>query len=331
MVQGERLAVKASPNPFLRGRGATTLLLFERVVIGYAVLTLLLMLVLWGRLVNPGSMLLLRVGAVVMTVGLWQLYRWKPSKLTMLLRVAGQLALLSRWYPDTYEFNRLFLNLDHVFAGWEQAIFGCQPALLFSQNFSSPVLSELLSLGYVSYFPMIAAVAFYYFLKCYDRLSYCTFVILASFFLFYVIFIFLPVAGPQFYYEAVGFDQIAQSNFPDLGHYFYQHREMVSLPGAEGGLFHDLVQQAHDAGERPTAAFPSSHVGISVVLLWLAWETRSRALFIPLLILTVLMFFATFYIQAHYAIDAIAGIFVGTGMYFLFRWGFRLQREDYRI
>ena len=292
------MAVKAFPNPSLRGRGAATLLLFERVVIGYAVLTLLLMLVLWGRLVNPGSMLLLRVGAVVMTVGLWQLYRWKPSKLTMLLRVAGQLALLSRWYPDTYEFNRLFLNLDHVFAGWEQAVFGCQPALLFSQNFSSPVLSELLSLGYVSYFPMIAAVAFYYFLKRYDRLSYCTFVILASFFLFYVIFIFLPVAGPQFYYEAVGFDQIAQGNFPDLGHYFYQHREMVSLPGAEGGLFHDLVQQAHDAGERPTAAFPSSHVGISVVLLWLAWETRSRALFIPLLILTVLMFFATFYIQA---------------------------------
>jgi hypothetical protein len=33
----------------------------------------------------------------------------------------------------------------------------------------------------------------------------------------------------------------------------------------------------------------------------------------------VLMFFATFYIQAHYAIDAIAGLFVGTLMYFLLR------------
>ena len=320
----------------LRG-GASGLYLFEWVVIGYAVLTLLLMVVLWGRLVNPGSMLLLRVGAVAMTIALWQLYRWKPSKLTMLLRVVGQMVLLSRWSPDTYEFIRLFLNLDHIFAGWEQTVFGCQPALLFSQNFSSPVLSELLSLGYVSYFPMIAALAFYYFWERYDRLPYCTFVILASFFLFYVIFIFLPVAGPQFYYEAVGFDQIAQGNFPDLGHYFYQHGEMVSLPGAEGGLFHELVQQAHDAGERPTAAFPSSHVGISVVLLWLAWERKGRGyrrtwgLFIPLAVLTLLMFFATFYIQAHYAIDAIAGIFVGTGMYFLFRWVFRLWREDYRL
>lgn len=299
--------------------------LFERAMLLYALFTLLLMVVMWSQLVNPVPMLLLRVGAVTMTIALWQLYRWKPSRLTMFLRVVGQLVLLSRWYPDTYEFNRLFLNLDHVFAGWEQAIFGCQPPLLFSQNFSSPVLSELLSMGYVSYFPMIAAVSFYYFWKRYDRMPYCAFVILSSFFLFYVIFIFLPVAGPQFYYEAVGFDQIAQGHFPALGHYFQFHQEMVPIPGVEGGIFHDLVQQAHDAGERPTAAFPSSHVGISVVLLWLAWEKdrisghRAWGLFIPVAVLSLLMFFATFYIQAHYAIDAIAGLFVGTGMYFLFR------------
>ena len=194
------------------------------------------------------------------------------------------------------------------------------------------MLSELLSLGYVSYFPMIAALTLYYCVKRYDRLAYSTFVILASFFLFYVIFIFLPVAGPQFYYEAVGFDQIAQGNFPALGRYFHFYQDMVPLPGAENGFFHYLVQLAHDAGERPTAAFPSSHVGISVVLLWLAWERdhstgrRAWGLFIPLAVLTLLMFFATFYIQAHYAIDAIAGLLVGTMMYFLFRQVFRLQR-----
>ena len=307
---------------------------FEQAMLLYALFTLLLMVVMWSQLVNPVPMLLLRVGAVAMTIALWQLYRWKPSRLTMLLRVAGQLVLLGRWYPDTYEFNRLFLNLDHIFAGWEQAVFGCQPPLLFSQNFSSPVLSELLSMGYVSYFPMIAAVSFYYFWKRYDRIAYCAFVILSSFFLFYIIFIFLPVAGPQFYYEAVGFDQIAQGHFPALGHYFQFHQEMVPIPGVEGGVFHDLVQWAHDAGERPTAAFPSSHVGISVVLLWLAWEKdrlnghRAWGLFIPIAVLSLLMFFATFYIQAHYAIDAIAGLFVGTGMYFLFRFiYFELQTK----
>lgn len=299
--------------------------LFEWAMVVYAVFTLLLIAVMWSHLVNPVPMLAGRVGIIAMTIVLWRLYSWKPSRLTAVLRVIGQLCVLGWWYPDTYEFNRLFLNLDHVFAGWEQAIFGCQPALLFSQNFSSPVISELLSLGYFSYYPMIAAVAFYYFWKRYDRMPYCAFVILASFFLFYVIFIFLPVAGPQFYYEAVGIDQIAEGNFPALGHYFQFHQEALPIPGADGGLFHDLVQQAHDAGERPTAAFPSSHVGISVVLLWLAWEKdrisgyRAWGLFVPVAVLSLLMFFATFYIQAHYAIDAIAGLFVGTGMYFLFR------------
>ena len=296
------------------------LFLFEWAMLAYCLFTLLLMALWGGRLVNVGPMLLLRASAVAMIFALWLLYRWKPCRLTMMLRVAGQLSLLGRWYPDTYELNRVLPNLDHLFASFEQSCFGCQPALLFSQHYSSSFISEMLCLGYASYFPMIAAVAFYYFFRRYDRFAYTAFVILASFFLFYVIFIFLPVAGPQFYYAAVGTDQIAQGVFPDLGHYFLTHQEALPIPGDNGGLFHFLVQLAHDAGERPTAAFPSSHVGISVLLLWLAWESRSRWLFSILFVLTVLMFFATFYIQAHYVIDAIAGLFVGTAMYFLMRW-----------
>ncbi len=299
------------------------LFLFEWVVLGYCLFTLLL-IAMWGdRVVNIGPMLLGRAGAVAMTIVLWLLYRRIPCRLTMFLRVAGQMSLLGWWYPDTYELNRVLPNLDHIFATFEQNCFGCQPALLFSQQYSSPVVSELLCLGYFSYFPMIATVAFYYLLKHYDRLTYCAFVILGSFFLFYVIFIFLPVAGPQFYYAAVGIDQIAQGHFPDVGHYFMNHQEALAIPGVKGGLFHDLVQLAHDAGERPTAAFPSSHVGVSVVLLWLVAEARSWRLFSVLTVLTVLLFFATFYIQAHYAIDAIAGLMVGTIMYFVLKWSYR--------
>lgn len=299
---------------------------FEWAVLAYVLLTTVLMAVLWGRLVDPVPMLTLRAGAVAMTLALWQLYRWRPSRLTAVLRVAGQMALLAWWYPDTYEFNRLFENLDHVFAGCEQSIFGCQPALLFAQECPQAWISEPLCLGYVSYYPMIAALTLYCFLRRYERFTYVTFVILASFFVFYIVFIFLPVAGPQFYYEAVGLEKIAAADFPDLGHYFLTHQESLPIPGADGPL-HDLVQLAHDAGERPTAAFPSSHVGISVILLWLAWEVRSRWLLTVLAVLTALMFFATFYIQAHYAIDAIAGGFAGTAMYFLLRWFYGLLRR----
>ena len=287
-------------------------------MIAYAALTLLLMLFFYTRLHNPVSMIWLRVQAVAITLGLWVVYRLVPCKLTLLFRVLGQIALLGLWYPETYEFNRIMPNLDHVFASWEQELFGCQPALLFSQKLSSPVVSELLTLGYVSYYPLMVIVPLFYFFFRYKAFLYASFVMLASFFLFYVIFIFLPVTGPQYYYLAAGTDQIAQGIFPNLGDYFENHSEALTSPGWKDGLFYHILLFFHDAGERPTAAFPSSHMGIMVVLLCLARATRNRCFFWSLVPFGVLMFFATFYIQAHYAIDAIAGVFTGLLMYFLF-------------
>lgn len=304
------------------------LLLLEWAVLIYTLLTLLLMFFMRTKLHEPEAMLTGRLQAVAITLALWGVYRLVPCRLTMLFRVAAQLGLLGWWYPDTYEFNRVLPNLDHVFAQWEQSLFGCQPALVLSQQWSHPVLSELLDLGYVSYYPMICAVVFCYFFCHYDEFLRTSFIVLASFFVFYLIFIFLPVAGPQFYFEAVGCDQIAQGIFPDIGHYFETHQESLPIPGYKDGFFYHLLVQAHDAGERPTAAFPSSHVGVTTVLMWLSWRLRSKWLFWLLLPLAVLMFFATFYIQAHYAIDAIAGLVAGTIIYFLLGWTY--ERSAYK-
>jgi len=256
-----------------------------------------------------------RVQAVAIILALWGVYRMAPCRLTHFARIAAQLALLSWWYPDTYEFNRMFLNLDHIFAGYEQAVFGCQPALTFAQEWSSPVWSELMHLGYSSYFPLIVLVTLFYFFCRYDQFNRTAFIILTAFFIYYVIFIFLPVAGPQYYYLAVGADKIAAGIFPNLGHYFADHQEMVTLPGWKDGFFYDLVIKAHEAGERPTAAFPSSHVGITTVLMLLAWFSRSRRLFFVMLPLFLLMCLATFYIQAHYVIDVLAGLVSGIVIY----------------
>jgi membrane-associated phospholipid phosphatase len=299
---------------------------FEWAMIAYAVLTLLYMLFIYTQLQNPISMIWLRVQAVAMTLGLWAVYRMIPCKLTMLFRVLGQIALLGTWYPETYEFNRILPNLDHVFATWEQQLFGYQPALLFSQHWGSPVVSELLTLGYVSYYPLMVVVPLFYFFWRYDQFLRASFVMLASFFLFYVIFIFLPVAGPQYYYLAAGTDQIAQGVFPNIGNYFETHSEVLPSPGYTEGVFYKILVWFHEAGERPTAAFPSSHVGVTVILLWQAWATKNRRFFWSLVPFGVLMFFATFYIQAHYAIDAIAGLFVGTLMYFFFTMLYRQKK-----
>ena len=301
------------------------LLWLEWAIIAYAVLTTLYILVFRDQLHDAGALLWGRAQAVLMMLALWGVYRLLPCRLTLLCRVLTQLMMLSWWYPDTFELNRIQPNFDHVFAQAEQTLFGFQPALSFSQDWPSPVVSELLTLGYVSYFPMIAAIVLFYFFCRFERFLRTSFVVLASFFLFYAIFVLLPVAGPQYYYPAVGLDQIAKGVFPMVGDYFTNvditnPNVMLTPPGWKDGLFYRLLIDAHEAGERPTAAFPSSHVGITTVVMWLAWEARQRRLFLTMLPLAVLMFFATFYIYAHYAIDAVAGLFTGTAMYFGFRW-----------
>ena len=296
------------------------LLAIEWTAFGYLLLTLLIILFCYTKVQNPHAMITGRIQIAVTTLLMWAVYRMLPCRLVMLIRVIVQMSFLSWWYPDTYEINRMLPNLDHVFASWEQQLFGCQPALLFSQAFTHPVFSELMDLGYASYYPMIAAVAIYFFFARYKDFHQCVFIIMASFFVFYVIFILVPVTGPMFYYQAVGVEEIAKGVFPNVGDYFYFHQDCLPSPGWKDGFFYHLVESAHEAGERPTAAFPSSHVGIATVLLWLAWQARSRWLFFILLPLFILMFFATVYIQAHYAIDALAGLLTGTAFYWLFRW-----------
>ncbi len=288
------------------------------------------MVVMMPRLVDPMGMALMRLEWLAMTLALAAIASYLKKRQTStplssfltlglptFLRSTAQLAWLILWYPDTYEFNRCFNNLDHIFAAADLQLFGCQPSLVFSELLPGAVWSEAFCLGYWSYFPMIALLSCVVLWK--TRTSFAvprstfsslTTTILTAFFLFYFIYIFLPVAGPQFYFEAVGVDTIEAGHFPALSTYFSSHTEMLPSPGYSDGFFYHLVSSAQATGERPTAAFPSSHIGISTILLLLARRHAPRLLFI-LLPLWALLCCATVYIQAHYLVDAIAGLLCG--------------------
>lgn len=304
------------------------LLPVEWAVMAYLALTLLIMLFMHSSLHNAGAMLTFRLRVVVLTAVTWWLYRLVPCNATMVLRVAIQMIFLADWYPDTYEFNRCFPNLDHIFCGWEQSIFGCQPSLEFSKAMPWGIVSELLDMGYASYYPIIGFTALFYYLYRRQQFQRAVFTIMSAFFLFYIIFIFVPVAGPTFYFRAVGVDIIEQGVFPSIGHYFEYHSDLsldcLPSPGWQDGLMWKIVEIAKWAGERPTAAFPSSHVGITVVCMLLLWHSGNRRVFFRTLPFAILMFFATFYIQAHYAIDAIAGLAGGALFYIICFYGYNL-------
>lgn len=294
------------------------LLALEWVMLAYLAFTLLMVFFTYTKVVNPEAMIWGRIRIVVVTLAMWGVYRMVPCRFTKFARITVQMALLSWWYPDTYELNRLLPNLDHVFAQIEQGMFGFQPALVFANTFSSPVVSELMDMGYASYYPMILLVALYYFIWQYKEYERAAFVVMASFFAYYVIFVLVPVAGPTFYYKAVGIDQITAGIFPNIHDYFNSHTDCLPSPGYTDGIFYHLVEEAKAAGERPTAAFPSSHVGISTVIMFLVWHTKNRRMFYCFIPFYVFLCLATVYIQAHYAVDALAGLLSGTLFYFLF-------------
>jgi membrane-associated phospholipid phosphatase len=90
----------------------------------------------------------------------------------------------------------------------------------------------------------------------------------------------------------------------------------MTAPGWTDGFFYHLLEIAHNTGERPTAAFTSSHVGITTVLILLALRTRSRWLVLIILPFFILMCLATVYIHAHYTIDVLAGLATGILFYY---------------
>jgi membrane-associated phospholipid phosphatase len=292
----------------------------EWAVLAYLLFTLVYVLFAYTKLANPQALIWDRVRVGMVTLAVWAVYELVPCRLTRLLRVLVQLVLLAWWYPDTYELNRILPNLDHVFAAADQALFGCQPALLFSQHFPQIWVSELMDMGYVSYYLFLVVVMIYYFFCNYKEFERAAFILLGSFFAFYVIFDLVPVVGPTFYYKAVGVKTVAAGIFPNVGDYFNTHQDCLPAPGYHDGIFYNIVEAAKASGERPTAAFPSSHVGVATLCMLLVAYGRGRRLLLVLLPFYVFLCMATVYIQAHYAVDALAGFVTGVAFFFLGLW-----------
>ena len=317
---------------FKRVESSKGLFAVERISLIYNAITTILIVLLYSRMDHPGMMLLERAGIVAITFGLIYLYQKYPCRLSAFVRMVVQMSFLAYWYPDTFEFNRLFPNLDCFFASAEQWIFNCQPSVEFSKLCPDIWFSEPFNMGYFAYYPLIAIVAIYYFVFKFEWFEKASFVIVTSFFLYYLIYIFVPVAGPQFYFPAIGMDNVEACNFLSIGDYFNHNAILLPGPNFEQGLFFDLVEASQEVGERPTAAFPSSHVGISTILMIMAWRVNKKLCY-GLTPFYVLLCCATVYIQAHYFIDVFAGWISAVAIYILSTWMYKkwFASRDFRL
>lgn len=202
-------------------------------------------------------------------------------------------ALMTFLYKETAMLNTLiFPKIDEFLSNLDQNIFKFQPSIEFSKHFNFLFFSELFYFGYFCYYllPLVVFGILYKFLP--QKIEEFGFILISSFLLYYFIFIIIPAEGPQFYFT-----------FPDN----YIEAQ---------GIFGNLVKLIQKNGEAPTAAFPSSHVGISwIVIFWLYQNFRkSVKYFLPFVIL---LMFSTVYIKAHYFVDVVAGFLTAPIVFFL--------------
>lgn len=215
------------------------------------------------------------------------------NSLVVLLSTLMPLAFLGFFYNETASFNHLFFsNFDGRVSQIELSIFKVQPSVIFSEIMNWAWFSELMNFGYFSYYLIIFITPIIFYYKKPDYFQKLLFVLLTSFYLYYTLFIIFPVVGPQFYFQG------------ELAAFYPQ------------GFLGYLIQFIQETGEVPTGAFPSSHVGISLLLGYFIFR-YFRKYFIWILIVIVILIFSTVYIKAHYVLDVFAAFIVTPIFYYL--------------
>ena len=175
---------------------------------------------------------------------------------------------------------------DQVVQRWELLVFGTQISRQWWQTAPSTFWSTVLHGAYLSYYFIVATPALYFAWRGdLQAVRRFVLVVMATFILCYLVFLFFPVAGP--YYQ-----------FPRPSPWFIDN-----LPAR-------LAYQVLASGSSYGAAFPSSHVAAALAATIAAAQTSRRLGFL-LLVPTVLLTVGVVYCQMHYGVDALAGLAVG--------------------
>ncbi len=256
----------------------------------------------------------------------WKLYIGLHALILLIItglargeRRAKAIGFLHDWYPLAIfifcfeEISRLSLMIvphwqDAHLLSLEARTFSTPPTVWFG-TIASPWLTEIMEIGYFSYFVLLMIVGGVLYGRS-DRRPFRQ-VMTASvvgYLLCYMVFILFPTEGPAQTLRAL---------------------HTTPIPG--GGPFHWAVLLIQRHAGVHGCAFPSSHVAAGLVALIYAWKYAPR-LGAALTSLVILLCLGAVYDRYHYASDVIAGLAVGAiaaGLVFALERSPALVRESH--
>jgi membrane-associated phospholipid phosphatase len=174
---------------------------------------------------------------------------------------------------------------DPIVQQWEAALFGGQPARALAGSLANVVLSELLHVGYLLYYPIVYVPPLVLYLTGrrpqFERMTYA---VMLTYTICFLIFAMFPVEGPRYAWGPP--------------------------PSVPTGPMRSLTVAILEQGSSRGTAFPSSHAAVAAAQAVLTLRSH-LGLGIVVTATSVLLMIGAVYGGFHYAVDVLAGAFVG--------------------
>jgi membrane-associated phospholipid phosphatase len=174
---------------------------------------------------------------------------------------------------------------DALVQHWESQLFGASPAIVLASELPT-WMSGVLHSAYLGYYALIFVPPLILFARKSDRQAFETTILAltAAFAACFVFFVYFPVEGPRYAWP--------------------------TPPGMPHGAIRDFALEVLRSGSSRGAAFPSSHVAVSVTQAVLALKYQRRV-GIPVAICAGLLALGAVYGGFHYGVDVLTGAALG--------------------
>lgn len=174
-------------------------------------------------------------------------------------------------------------DMDNIFLAIDYKIFGFYP-YVYLEKFLNPYVTEIMQLSYCVYY-FLPFILGFYLLKngAQEDFQKALFFVLLCFYISFIGYIIFPALGPRF----------------SIPHMFQNELNGIFLANQINDLLNSLEGIKRDA-------FPSGHVGISLLILLIFYKYNKKIFWITLLPVILLMI-STIYCRYHYFVDVIAG------------------------
>jgi membrane-associated phospholipid phosphatase len=213
--------------------------------------------------------------------------RTSPALPRVVLREGYPLLALGVFWAELGLLHRLrqIPTHDLLVAAWDRALFGVHLHLAWPAAMPQRWLDEGMHFAYFAYYLLLIVPIAVGLMRRREAFRDLMLRMMATYLVCFAFYTVFPVYGPH------------------------------STPGAPHtgtpGFFETLIRHAHQAGDSPGTAFPSSHVAGVVAIAWFAWLWLPRGQAWILTVLAALVTVGTVYTGNHFALDALVGVLWG--------------------